>query len=604
MKYAYLLGEHIKTGKYKKRKYDDTPTPIKLRGFLFPFVLFLVGGIFLWQLFSLQIIKGGEYRALADSNRVRTQTIHAPRGIIFDRNGVPLVLNTPGFRQIINCNKEKICETKPLNQEEALPLIARGIRNIEVDSFREYPLKDTLAHVLGYIGQISEEELKSKKFEGYLGTDWIGKNGIERSYESILKGKDGRQLIEVDATGKPIRSLGKEDPLPGQDITLTIDSKLQEAVYDATKDVKRGVVIVSKPNGEVLSLISRPTFDPNLFTLDKTYKVSSTSAYSKLEAVLSDTTAQPLLNRAIGGVYPPGSTFKIITSAAGLEKGIIDASYKVEDSGVLTVGEFSYANWYYTQYGRKEQGKIDVTRALARSNDIFYYKLAEKINVDRLADMAKTFGAGSKLGVDLGGEVPGTVPTKEWKKDVIGESWYLGDTYHYGIGQGYMLATPLQVHTWGEVIANGGTLYKPRLLLDSHTASSNTIRYDFLSDSTTHLIRKGMIDSCSPGGVAYPLYNFSIKKPAEGKTNIHIDGKNYVETASGSAKMIKIPVACKTGTAQHGGEETLPHAWITSFAPAYAPEIVVTVLVEESGEGSQKAAPIAKKVLEAYFRNK
>lgn len=600
MKHGYLLGEHIKTGKYKKRNYDDgTPHKIHLRGFLFPLVLCIVAGIFFWQLFTIQIVKGGDYRALADSNRVRTQIIHAPRGIIFDRNGVPLVLNTPGFRQILNCNqKTQTCETAPLSQEEAIPLIARGERNIEVDSFREYPYKDALAHILGYIGQISEDELKSHAFTGYQGTDWIGKNGIERSYEQLLKGKDGRQLIEVDATGKPMRSLGKEDPIPGQDVILTIDSKLQEATYEATKEIRRGVVVVSKPNGEILALVSRPSFDPNLFTLDKTYEVSSTSAYENLQEVLTDTKMQPLLNRAIGGVYPPGSTFKIITSAAGIEKGIIDANYRIEDTGVLRVGEFSYANWYFTQYGKKEPGKLDVTRALARSNDIFYYKLAEKVNVDRLADMAKTFGAGSKLGIDLGGEVTGNLPTKQWKKDNIGENWYLGDTFHYGIGQGYMLATPLQVHTWGEVIANGGILYQPRLNKNQETRIKN---YDFLSDKTVALIREGMIQSCTEGkGVAYPLYNFGIKKQ---DFRSKVDGKNYIETASGSAKMIRIPVACKTGTAQHGGDETLPHAWITTFAPAYTPEVVVTVLVEESGEGSQKAAPVAKKVLEAYFSN-
>jgi penicillin-binding protein 2 len=196
------------------------------------------------------------------------------------------------------------------------------------------------------------------------------------------------------------------------------------------------------------------------------------------------------------------------------------------------------------------------------------------------------------------------VPTREWKKDTVGEDWYLGDTFHFGIGQGYMLATPLQVHTWGEVIANGGTLYKPRLV---QTANPIPIKFDFLSDTTVGLIRKGMVASCSPGGVAYPLYEVSVENKA-----LSIDGRNImqVKNASDAATiknkkdLRKIVVACKTGTAQHGGAETLPHAWITTFAPAYAPEIVVTVLVEEGGEGSQKAAPIAKKVIEAYFKNR
>lgn len=600
MKHGYLFGEHIKTGKFKRRKYDDTPVKVRLRGFLFPSALIIIGAVFLWQLFSLQILKGKDYRVLADSNRMRTQVIHAPRGIIFDRNGVPLVLNTPGFRQldVSECPNKKIDEKclkiKLLSREQALPLLAKGDRTVEVDSFREYPFRDTLAHVLGYIGQISETEIKDPKFANYLGTDWVGKNGLESTYEHILRGKDGRQLIEVNAAGKPVRSLGKEDPIPGQDVTVTIDSKLQEAVYEATKDVKRGVVIVSKPDGEILSLVSRPSFDPNLFTLDSTYKVSTTSAYTTLDAVLSDSTSNPLLNRAIGGVYPPGSTFKIVTAAAGLEKRIIDARYRVEDTGVLKVGEFSYANWYFTQYGKKEPGQLDVTRALARSNDIYFYKLAEKINVDRLAESAKTFGAGSVTGIDLGGEVPGNLPTKDWKKKNIGESWYLGDTFHYGIGQGFLLSTPIQVHNWAQTIANGGTVYQPRLNMNQ---SSHIKTQDFLSDKTVNLVREGMIQSCTEGkGVAYPLYNFSVKNK-----KLTIDNKNILPAASKSAEFRKIPVACKTGTAQHGGEETLPHAWITLFAPAYKPQVVVTVLVEESGEGSQMAAPVAKKVLEAYF---
>lgn len=593
MKHGYLLGEHINTGKFKRHRYDDIPVKVKLRGFLFPVVLLLVAVIFLGKLFSLQVLDGNRYRALADSNRVRTQIIHAPRGIIFDRNGVPLVLNTPGFRKI-NC-KDKLCEAVPLSQEEALPLIAKGDRNVEVATFRKYPFKDSMSHILGYIGQISEQELKDSEFEEYQGTDWIGKNGIERTYEHLLRGKDGKQLIEVDATGKPVRSLGREDPYFGQDVTLTIDSKLQEAVYQATRDVKRGVVIVSKPNGEILSMVSRPSFDPNLFTLDSTYTVSSTSGYTSINDVLKDTTTYPLLNRAIGGVYPPGSTFKLVTAAAGLEKGIIDGNYKVEDTGVLKVGEFSYANWYFTQYGKKEPGQLDVTRALARSNDIFFYKLAEKVNVNRLSEMSKEFGVGSKLGIDLGGEVSGTLPDPKWKKDTIGESWYLGDTFHYGIGQGFLLTTPLQVNSWTETIANGGTVYAPRLNLNL-PVGRQVRKQGVVTDKSINLIRQGMIASCSKGGVAYPLYDFSVKNK-----DLQIDGKDITQAASKSAEFRHVSVACKTGTAQHGGEETQPHAWITLFAPAYRPQIVVTVLVEESGEGSVVAAPIAKKVLEAYF---
>jgi penicillin-binding protein 2 len=300
-----------------------------------------------------------------------------------------------------------------------------------------------------------------------------------------------------------------------------------------------------------------------------------------------------LLDRAIGGVYPPGSTFKLVVAAAGLEDKIIDSNYSIIDTGVLKVGDFSFANWYYTEYGSKESGDVNVVRALARSNDIFFYKLAEKINVDRLSAMAKKFGLGNVSGIDLIGEASGTVPTREWKEANIGESWYLGDTYHFGIGQGFLLTTPLQVNLWTGAIANNGVLQKPHLLKTENKVSGIK---KILSDKTISLIRQGMIASCSTGGVAWPLFDFKVKN-----SKLKIDGKNFMKVASSSADMRKISIACKTGTAQHGGEKTLPHAWITLFAPAYDPQIVVTVLSESSGEGSNEAAPVAKKILEAYF---
>ena len=271
----------------------------------------------------------------------------------------------------------------------------------------------------------------------------------------------------------------------------------------------------------------------------------------------------------------------------------------MEDTGILKMGDISFANWFYTDYGRKESGLLDVVRALARSNDIFFYKLAEKVGVDRLSAMGKKFGLGETTGIDLSGEASGLVPSKDWKKSHMKEDWYLGDTFHYGIGQGYLLTTPLQVNVFTQVIANGGSLYEPHLL----SRPSQVKSQKFLNDKTVGLITKGMVGSCSTGGVAFPLFNFKVPAAALAKQRkIQIDGKNFMDApSSGSAKMVGISVACKTGTAQHGGEDTPPHAWITLFAPAYKPEVVVTVLVEDGGQGSTTAAPIAKKVLEAYF---
>ncbi|MEK7571904.1 MAG: penicillin-binding transpeptidase domain-containing protein [Patescibacteria group bacterium] len=598
MKPGLAFGDHIRTEKIKRRHYRDdsiSEMPLRFRGFLFPVVLVLFGLLLLGKLFSLQVVHGGKYQTLADSNRIRAQVIGAPRGVIFDRHGSPLVYNIPGFRRTTFDKKTgEVRETEVIQAEEALAQIAKGDHTISVDSLREYPYKDAMSHILGYIGQISAEEIKTASFVGYPSDAWIGKSGIEKEYEHVLRGENGQQLIEVDAMGKKVRALGASDPIPGKDITLTVDAKLQQKVYDAIRGVQKGVVIVSRPNGEILAMVSQPSYDPNLFTLDSSYTASSTSAYKTIESMLTDNKNLPLLDRAISGTYPPASTFKLVTSAAGLENKIIDKSYTITDTGVLKVGEFSYANWYFTDYGKKEEGSIDVSRALARSNDIFFYKLAEKVTVEKLSAMAKKVGIGKPLGIDLPGEAAGLVPSKNWKEEEIGEKWFLGDTFHYGIGQGYLLTTPLQVNAWTQVIANGGDLYQPYLL---QTAEKRITEKNILSEKAIEPIRQGMIDACTEGkGVAFPLYGFNVKN-----AKLPIDNKNIMRVASGSSDMRQISVACKTGTAQHGGEKTLPHAWITLFAPAYNPEVVVTVLVEESGEGSKIAAPVAKKVLEGYF---
>lgn len=556
---------------------------------LFLLIFFIILFLLLFsRLFSLQVIKGNYYKYLSNNNRTKTVVVHAPRGIIFDRNGVPLVFNLPGFRENI---KGKIVL---LSQDEALNLIAQGKKDLEIDSLRQYPYRENFSHVLGYTGQISKEELKSSNYSTYNSGDIIGKAGIEQEYETKLKGVDGKELHEIDARGNLVRKLGQQDPVPGQNITLTLDAKLQNAAYEAGKSIKKGSIIVSTSKGEILVLISKPSFDSNLFTMGEGYKLSTSSSYLTLSDILSDNKNQPLLDRSIAGVYPPGSTFKLVVAASGLENKIIDENYTVEDTGVLNVGAFSFSNWYYTGYGGKD-GEVNVVKGIKRSNDIFFYRLAEKIGVDKISESAIKFGLDKKLGIDLAGEASGTVPTPDWKQKVIGESWYLGDTYIYGIGQGYLLSTPLQVNAFTQVIASSGTLYRPFLLKD---LKPKTINSNLLDTKSTSLIRQGMIESCAPGGVAWPLFEFKVHN-----SKLRIDGKNIlgVDPASGSADIRKITVACKTGTAEHGGPDTKPHAWITLFAPAYNPEIVVTVLAEESGEGSNIAAPIAKKILESWF---
>ncbi len=582
------FGDYIFKDSRKRKDWNYDGENHSNRNYFLPVFAAFLFAVLVFRLFFLQVIQGYYYRYLSDSNRTKTVVTHAPRGIIFDRNGAPLVYNVPGFRENVNG------KTVLIPNDEALNLIAGGKNNLEIDSLRNYPYKDAFAHVLGYVGQISQDELANPLHSDYSSGDIIGKSGIEQEYEPELRGIDGKQLFEIDANGNLTRKLGQQDPISGQNITLTLDAKLQEAVFAAMSTVKKGAAIVSTPQGQILAMVSKPSFDPNLFTMGEGYKVASGSAYQNVSEVLLDGQNQPLLNRSLGGVYPPGSTFKLVVASAALKNNIIDENWQVDDTGILKVGDFSFANWYYTDYGGTD-GQVNIIKGIKRSNDIFFYKLAEKVGVDKVSQMAKLFGLGQKLGVDLEGEQAGVVPTEEWKLKNIGEQWYLGDTYHYGIGQGYLLTTPLQVNAWTQAIANNGNLYRPHLLLSQ---PAQIINPNLLDSHSSDLIKEGMVEACSPGGVAWPLFNYEIKN-----ANLPIDGKNIlgVDPASGSADMRHVVIACKTGTAENGGDNTLAHAWITLFAPAYKPQVVVTVLSENSGEGSNIAGPIAKQILDNWF---
>lgn len=519
---------------------------------ILPFLLILGVLILAARLFFLQIIKGEDYRSLAEGNRVKKEIIHAPRGIIYDRNGYPLVRNIPGFRI-----KEDNGKLKILSREEALAIQVKGGQDLEIDSLREYLYPEEFAHVLGYLGEGEADEL-------------IGKSGIEEENEEILAGVDGARLIEVDARGWELRVLGEIKARSGQDLKTSLDLSLQKKAFQAMQDVERGAIVVSDPrNGEILALVSKPSFNPNLFTLGE-----SSASGEKAEKILIDKN-YPLFNRAISGTYPPGSTFKIITAAAGLENGLIDEKTQIEDVGILRIGNFSFPNWYFMQYGKLE-GLLDIVGAIKRSNDIFFYKVAEMVGLERLGEMARKFGLGQTLGIDLQGEAAGLFPSEEWKIKNIGDKWYLGDTYHLGIGQGYLLVTPLQMNAWTAVIANGGTVYRPHLVKSSASAKASADKQNFLKPESINLIKEGMREACMSGGTGWPLFNFKVKDR-------------------------EIQTACKTGTAEFGDPKDRTHAWFTVFAPLEDPQIVVTVLVEGGGEGSNVAAPIAKQVLEEWF---
>lgn len=552
------------------------------------FFLLLFFGIIVARLFYLQILQNSYYKGLSDQNRTRTTTIAAPRGIILDRFGRPLVANSPSYK-IINGK-----EVTLLTNDQGLKLMANG-KNVESDVVRDYLYKNAFAHVLGYVGQISENESILPEFSNYALTDFVGKIGLEKQYEKILHGTNGREIYEVNSNGVKLRDLGTDAPIPGANLNTTLDRDIGvsvEKAVDAAK-IAHGAVVVSNPaDGGILAMYSAPSFDPNLFTHSKGYQASGN--YHDVSSILLDGAGQPLLDRAMGGSYPPGSTFKLVSATAALENGAITPTTEIEDTGILKVGDFSFGNWYFLQYGRKE-GSLNVVGAIKRSNDIFFYKAAEKTGVDKVSAWARKFGLGSKTGIDLPAEASGTVPTVEWKEKTIGEQWYLGDTYNYGIGQGYLLTTPLQVNMFTDVFASQGKLFKPHLIL----GDNKIVRQNFIGKQNIDLVREGMAEACDTGGVAWPLFNFKVKN-----SHLKIDNINYFPVASASADYVHVKLACKTGTAEIGGADTKPHAWITVFAPFVNPEIAVTVLVENGGEGSSIAGPIAKQILTDYFTKK
>ncbi|MFZ5845583.1 MAG: penicillin-binding transpeptidase domain-containing protein, partial [Patescibacteria group bacterium] len=596
------------------------------RALMFATAFFLAFFILFWRLFDLTVIRGREFRRLADGNRIRELTRHAPRGLLLDRTGKPLVGNLRQYRLLSPCQEKSEACVQYLAAAEAEQLEQEGLPAgafLEIDYQRQYIARESLAHLLGYTGELSEKELQEGYYakRNYRRGDRVGRAGAEAVFEERLRGRPGRQLVEVDAAGNFLRTLGQEAEVAGENITLAVDLGLAKAVARAVPAAARAAVVVAKPTtGEILALYSSPAFDPNKFTQGL--------SQAEYEAIL-DSPDRPLFDRSLGGVYPPGSTFKIVTALAGLTEGAINAQTTVEDVGVIRIGPFTFPNWYFTQYG-KTDGLVDVVRALQRSNDIFFYKVGEWLGVSRLADWARRVGLGRPLGIELTGEAGGLVPDPVWKKqrfnttqdrELRRDQWYLGDTYHVAIGQGYLLTTPLQVNTWTNVIANRGKLCKPtikKVTSDKRQVISSCKDLG-VKKETIELITEGMKRACEPGGTGWPLFEFGIRK---------LDQLGQLD------KLVKIPVACKTGTAEFGDPAGRTHAWFTVFAPVPdssavstgqapredetfkgstlqggdsnlplfgEPEISVTVLVEGGGEGSNVAAPIAKKILEEWF---
>lgn len=525
--------------------------------------LVIVVTVLITRLFYLTVTKGGYYTRLSESNRVREVYIEPQYGTIRDRKGMVLVENR---------------ESSVANQNEY------------IRSVRKYTYPEETAHLIGYRQIANTDDMNNDNCQRKLVLgEKVGKKGVQEVFDCELRGKPGKKLIEMNARGEEEGVIAVVPPLAGKDIQLAIDLELQIAAYKALSG-RKGAVIATKPStGELLVFTSSPSFNPELFeTGDK-----------DVENYFKDKD-KPMLNRLTEAVYPPGSVFKPIIAAGGLQENVITPSEIVQDNGFIKAGPLTFGNWYYLQYG-KTDGPVDVVKALQRSNDIYFYKLGEKMGPDKIRIWAEKFGMGNPVPFEFM-QVDGTLPSPFWKSEFLKEKWYLGDTYNYSIGQGYLLTTPLQVHYANSVFATNGQLCSPHIVKGSKAQCKRVS----VSNSTLETVRKGMEAACAPGGTGWPLFEFKVRNLTEiQKTlqEVSDDKKASTEAALSKNPQYQIPITtgCKTGTAESHARSGIPHAWFTAFAPFDNPEIMVTVLLEEAGQGSDIAGPVAKEVLTAYF---
>ncbi len=577
----------------------------------------LVFLILLLRVFCLQVIQGDYYQNLASGNRLRRIYVVPPRGLIIDREGRKLAFNQAAFSLVINPldlpkkpeEKERIYEL--IREELGLDVkaeVERALQNqvqdelvflLDIDRTQALILKEKwallrgvkieerfkraytegLSHVLGYLGKISEKDWELYKEKNYLFHEWVGKAGLERQYQDELRGQPGAKEVEVDALGRIQKVLAQREARPGHSLKLYLDLDLQLKAREilARKlqelHLKKGVVVALDPrNGGVLAMVSLPDYDNNLFL------------QSQSEALREILTSpdHPLFNRVISGLYPSGSTIKPVVAAGALQEGVVNALNSFVCKGELTVPNKYDPSIVYHYKDWKTHGIVDVRKAIAVSCNVFFYIVGggyqefKGLGVNRLVRYFRLFGLGKKTGIDLPQEAEGLIPTPEWKEQVKKEPWYLGDTYHLAIGQGDLLVTPLQVARYTMAIANGGTLYQPRLvkeILDPNGKKNKEIPAQGsklpLSDNALRIVREGMRQAVLSG-------------------------------SANQLKSLRVSSAGKTGTAEDPTGSGEPHSWFTCFAPYEDPQIVVTVMVEHGGEGYKVAEPIAKELLEFW----
>lgn len=569
------------------------------------FLVVLVIAVLIGRAGYLQIYEGDTYARLADGNRIRIIPSMAPRGTFFDRNGELLVTNRPGFAVSLLPLTEPISDAVIYRVSDLVKVPVEDIKAkiaahvgfnpiriksdvtqdivsvieeqkslypgvvIEVQPIRNYIYHEKAAHTFGYVSEINDTELEKMKADGYKTGDIIGKFGLEKIYDKELRGKNGGEQVEVDVAGRPVQILGKKEPIPGDDLVLTIDKNLQLAAEKAVDEQlalihanAAAAVALDPQTGEVLALVSRPAFDPNLFA----HGIST-----KDWNVLNNNPFHPMDNKAITGEYPPGSTFKIVTGTAALTEGVVSPTEKILDTG---------RHWIIPKGNAEGEalGWIDFTQALAHSDNVYFYEMGNRLGIDRLEKYARMFGLGAATGIDLPYEADGLVANRRYKeKNFEDGEWYLSETFDAAIGQGFNLVTPLQAAMVMGEIAADGKRYKPHLVKRIIGPDGKTVK-----DVAPELLSRLEV----PENVIQLVQN-----------GLH-DVTKY-GTAASSFRGFTIDIAGKTGTAEnpHGRD----HGWFVAYGPYSSPNIVVAVIVEQGGFGSQSAVPIGRKILEAAF---
>ena len=574
---------------------------LKVLGGLIVFVIMLLVA----RAGYLQVYQGDEYARRSDGNRTRLVPTVASRGTFFDCNGLSIVENRPSFvvsllpltapiqpevitrlSELLHVPREEIdAKVKAHTGYEPIRIkgdVGQDILTvieeqselypgviIEVQAVRDYLYKAQGAHILGYVSEISEAELDARKDEGYRTGDIIGQFGLERIYDKELRGTNGGELVEVDVTGKPVQILGQKDPVSGHDLHLTIDWRLQAATEKAVDDQlsligaqAAAAVVMNPQTGEVLAIVSRPAFDPNLFV----HGISEANW-----KMINENPNDPLDNKAITGDYPPGSTFKIVTGTAALSEEVVTPNEMILDTGVYWLGEKGNA-------GGEVLGWLDFTSALSHSDNYYFYEMGYRLGVDRLEKYARMFGLGEKTGINLPYESEGLAPSREYKEKYLDDEWYDSETLDAAIGQGFNLVTPLQAAmVMGEIAANGKRFqpYLVHKIVDADGKVIKEYKPTLLStldvpDEVIQLVQQGLRDVTKEGTAA------------------GVFGAGF-----------PVDIAGKTGTAENS--QGADHGWFVAYGPFTNPNIVVAVIVENGGFGSQSAVPIGKRIIEAAF---